>query len=81
MTMKLRAIRNEQELNTALARIDELIDSEEPEHLDELEVLSLLVRNYETTHSPMPPPDPMAAIEFILEQRGWDLSNAGFKAD
>lgn len=68
--MTLRGIRNQHELNAALTRIDDLIDREIPEHLDELDVLSVLVRDYESTHSPMPPPEPIAAIEFIMEQRG-----------
>ena len=27
---------------------------------------------YEEKHHPIPPPDPIAAIEFALEQRGFD---------
>jgi HTH-type transcriptional regulator/antitoxin HigA len=63
-------IRTEQDHQAALRRIDELIDSEHEADLDELDVLSVLVRDYETTHRPMPPPEPIAALEFIMEQRG-----------
>ena len=37
---------------------------------DELEVLSILVENYERTHYPVPPPHPVAAIKYGLEKSG-----------
>ena len=36
----------------------------------EFEVLMLMVEKYEREHFPVPPPDPVAAIKFALEQRG-----------
>ena len=36
----------------------------------EFEVLMLMVEKYEREHFPVPPPDPVAAIRFALEQRG-----------
>ncbi len=36
----------------------------------EFEVLMLMVEKYERGHFPVPPPDPVAAIRFALEQRG-----------
>jgi HTH-type transcriptional regulator/antitoxin HigA len=39
---------------------------------DELEVLSLLVEAYEKKHYPIPPPHPIEAIKFRLEQMGLD---------
>jgi HTH-type transcriptional regulator / antitoxin HigA len=37
---------------------------------DELEVLSILVEAYEKKHYPVPPPHPLEAIKFRLEQLG-----------
>lgn len=37
---------------------------------DELEILSILVENYEQKHYPVPPPNPLEAIKFRLEQAG-----------
>ena len=37
---------------------------------DRLEVLSTLVASYEARHHAIPPPDPIDAIRFRLEQQG-----------
>lgn len=36
----------------------------------EFELLLMMVDRYETEHHPVSPPDPIAAIEFAIEQRG-----------
>ena len=69
----IEPIRTEADYETALARIDELMDAE-PGGPDgrELDVLVDLVDLYERRHEPMGYPDPVAAIEFRMEQA--DLS-------
>ena len=69
----IEPIRTEADYETALARIDELMDAEpgSPEGR-ELDVLVDLVDLYESRHEPMGYPDPVAAIEFRMEQA--DLS-------
>ena len=64
-------IRTEADYETALARIDKLMDAE-PGSPDgrELDVLVDLVDLYESRHEPMGYPDPVAAIEFRMEQAG-----------
>ena len=64
-------IRTEADYEAALARIDELMDAEpgSPEG-GELDVLVDLVDLYERRHEPMGHPDPVAAIEFRMEQAG-----------
>jgi HTH-type transcriptional regulator/antitoxin HigA len=64
-------IRNDEDLREALAEIGPLLSSE-PGNASEarLEVLSVLVRDYEMKHHPIPPPDPVEAIRFRLEQKG-----------
>ena len=67
----VRPVRSEEDYEAALARIDELMDAEPntPED-DELDVLVSLVEQYEENHYPIDPPDPIAAIEFRMDQAG-----------
>jgi len=69
--MNVKPIRTQKDLREALARIDEIIDAKygTPEY-DELEVLSTLVEAFEEKHYPVPPPDPVEAIKFRMEQLG-----------
>jgi HTH-type transcriptional regulator/antitoxin HigA len=71
--MKLKPIKNDRELNRALARIDELW-SAKPDTAkgDELDVLMLIVEKYEDEHFAIPASDPVEAIKFLMEQN--DLS-------
>ena len=64
-------IRTEGDLERALARIDEIFDAAPgtPES-DELDVLADLVELYESRDAPFGFPDPVAAIEFRMEQAG-----------
>ncbi len=67
----LKLIKNESGYEDALARIFELIQLNlEPGTPlgDELEVLSVLAKEYEHTHYPIPKPNPIEAIKFRLEQ-------------
>jgi HTH-type transcriptional regulator / antitoxin HigA len=74
--MNLKPIRYKKDLSEALARIDELIDAKTgtPEY-DELEILSTLVEAYEEKHCPIPPPDPVEAIKFRMDQLGLKQSD------
>ena len=67
----IKPIRTEEDLERALARIDEIFDAEAgtPES-DELDLLSDLVELYESKKVPMGYPDPIAAIEFRMDQAG-----------
>lgn len=44
---------------------------------DQLELLSLLVEDYEKKHFPVPPPHPIEAIRFRLDQLGLDEKDLG----
>ena len=76
----IRAIRTEEDYEAALARVSELMDAlsppqgqiDDPEDSRQIEfdVLFDLVEHYEDQHYPMPPPDPIAAIEFRMDQAG-----------
>ena len=67
----LKPIRNDSDLNEALARIEKIFDAEEgtPED-NELAILLDLVERYEDIHYPIDAPTPIAAIEFMMDQRG-----------
>jgi HTH-type transcriptional regulator / antitoxin HigA len=65
-----KVIKNDSEYRQALQRIDEFLDAEPgtPEG-DELELWSILVEAYEDIHCPIPPPDPVEALRFHMQQR------------
>src|SRR5437660_5099008 len=69
--MDIRPIRTEADYRAALKEVESLWDAE-PGTLegDQVEVLSTLIEAYEERHHPIPPPDPIAAILFMMEQKG-----------
>jgi len=69
----LKPIKTKKEYEEALQHIYGLMQKElKPgsKLSDELEVLSILVEAYEKKHYPVPPPHPLEAIKFRLEQMG-----------
>ena len=76
----LKPIKTTDQYENALGRIYELMQSEIKENTpksDELEVLSILVKEYETEHYPMPSPNPLDAIKFRLDQMGLSEKELG----
>ncbi|MCM2312370.1 MAG: helix-turn-helix domain-containing protein [Steroidobacteraceae bacterium] len=69
--MNISPIRTDADHATALRRIDALMDAAPgtPE-AEELDVLATLVEAYEDRHFPIADPDPLAAIQFRMEQLG-----------
>jgi HTH-type transcriptional regulator/antitoxin HigA len=67
----IRPLRSEADYESALAEIDHCLEAQagsaEQERLD---VLTILVDDYEASHPAIGPPDLIAAIQFALEQRG-----------
>ena len=67
----IRPIRNEQDYELALSRVELLMDAKpNSDEFDELEVLATLVDNYEAKHYAIDAPDPIEAIKFRMEQEG-----------
>lgn len=67
MTAKL--IKTRQEYRAALRRAEEIMDARPGSaEGDELELLAALIEIYEEKHAPIPPPDPIEAIRFRMEQ-------------
>jgi len=58
--MKYKIIKTEEEYNEAIKRLDVIFDAEpDTEEGDELDLLSLLIENYEKIHCPIDLPDPI----------------------
>jgi HTH-type transcriptional regulator/antitoxin HigA len=69
--MQLKPIRTDADYEAALEEIDQLMDAA-PATLegDRLDILSTLVEAYEARRYPIEAPDPIAALEYFMEQRG-----------
>ncbi len=68
---KLKVIRTQKDHQAALHRIEELWSAKPgSEDHEVLQILALLVEDYEKRTVPMPEPDPIEAIRFRLEQMG-----------
>lgn len=67
----IKPIRTEGDYREALQKIDTYIDSQPntPE-FDFLEILSILVDDYENKHHPIEPLDPIEAIKVEMEEKG-----------
>ncbi|RYY35036.1 MAG: transcriptional regulator [Sphingobacteriaceae bacterium] len=67
----LKPIKTEEEYNNALARVYDLMQNDVAENStasDELEILSILIKEYELAHHHIPHPNPLEAIKFRIEQ-------------
>ena len=67
----LRPIKNEQQYEQMLERVYELMQKEiKPDSMDsdELEILSILIKEFENEHYTIPQPNPLEAIKFRLDQ-------------
>jgi HTH-type transcriptional regulator/antitoxin HigA len=71
--MNVKPIRNETDYNTALARVDALWEAAPgSQEIDELEVLAVLIDNYEGSlgQASVQEPNPIRAIACFMEQHG-----------
>lgn len=69
--MKIKPIRNDADYQKALERLEVIFDAKrETEEGDELEILSIIIDNYESENFPIEMPDPISAINFRMEQMG-----------
>lgn len=73
----LSPIRTKKDYKTALERVYKLMQKDlkvNSNEYNELEILSILVENYEHTKYAIDKPDPVEAIKFRLEQLNLDTS-------
>ena len=74
--MNIKPIKNEEDYKDALSRLEIIFDSNRgSENGDELEILSILIENYEKEHFPIGLPDPIEAIKFRMEQMNYTQSD------
>jgi len=67
----LKPIKNNQQYERALSRTYKLLQKNirpDSKESDELEILSILTKEYENEHFPVPKPNPLEAIKFRLDQ-------------
>lgn len=78
--MEWKVIKTKKEYQKALKRLESIFDaSRNTKEGDELELLSLLIANYEQERHSIDFPDPIEAIKFRMEQLGYkqkDLAEA-----
>jgi HTH-type transcriptional regulator / antitoxin HigA len=62
--MQIKPIKTEQDYQQALKRLEKIFTAKpDTKEGDELEILGILIENYEEEHFPVDSPDPIAAIE------------------
>ncbi len=74
--MTIKPIKTKKDYQQALERLEVIFDSKKGSAKgDELEILSMLIDNYENEHFPVGFPDPVEAIKFRMEQLGYNQSD------
>ena len=77
--MNIKPIRTKKDYEQALTRLEVIFDAKKgTDKGDELEILGMLIENYENEKFPINFPDPVEAIKFRMEQLGYnqtDLAN------
>lgn len=69
--MVIRPIRTKADYRAALKEAERLWDANPgTQEGDRVDVLTTLIQAYEVKHHPIPAPDPIAAVLFMLEQKG-----------
>lgn len=72
--MDIRPLHSEADYDAALERIAEFFEKEPQPgtaEADRFDLLALVISDYETKHWPIDPPDPIDAIKFRMEQKGF----------
>ena len=74
--MKIKPIKTEKDYNQALERLEVIFDAKKgTKEGDELEILGILIDNYENEFFPINLPDPIEAIKFRMDQLGLKQSD------
>ena len=70
--MNLKPIKTKKDYQQALDRLELIFDAKKGTNEgDELEILGILIDQYENEHFPIDLPDPIEAIKFRMEQLGY----------
>jgi len=73
--MDIKVIKNEDDYNAALAEFDRLLDIDPADgtpESDVLDLLTVLLESYEADQHSIDFPDTVSAIEFVMDQRGYE---------
>ena len=74
--MTIKPIRTKKDYQAALLRLEKIFDSEKGSKTgDELEILTILIDQYERENFPIGLPDPIEAIKFRMEQMGYSQND------
>ena len=74
--MELKPIKNENDYNQALERLEVIFDAKPgTKEGDELEILGILIENFENENFPIELPDPIEAIKFRMEQLNYSQND------
>ncbi len=77
--MNIKPIKTKKDYEQAIARLEVIFDAKKgTDKGDELEILGMVIENYENEKFPIGFPDPIEAIKFRMEQLGYnqtDLAN------
>ena len=71
--MNVHLIKNDQDYDKTMKEILELAEkypSKDSAAMEKLEILTMLVKHYDDKNYVIPPPDPVEAIKFRMEQLG-----------
>ena len=70
--MNLKLIKTKKDYQQALDKLEVIFDAKKGTNEgDELEILGILIDQYESEHFPIGLPDPIEAIKFRMEQLGY----------
>lgn len=74
--MNLKPIKTKKDYEQALARLEIIFDAKKgTKEGDELEILGILIDQYENEHFPIDLPDPIEAIKFRMVQLGYNQTD------
>jgi HTH-type transcriptional regulator/antitoxin HigA len=74
--MTIKPIKTKKDYSAAMSRLEAIFDATPgTSEGDELEILGILIDNYEKKHHPIGYPDPIEAIKFRMEQMGYNQSD------
>ena len=74
--MEIKPIKTEEDYEKALERLEKIFDAKAGSKAgEELEVLSILIDNYEKKYYQIELPDPIEAIKFRMEQMGYNQND------
>ena len=70
--MNLKLLKTKKDYQQALERLEVIFDAKKgSKEGDELEILGMLIEQYENEHFSIDLPDPIEAIKFRMEQLGY----------